>query len=73
MTIIHLKKFIDFKDIVEKGNFLVFYKIEGNELYLYVEDKSIFCIKMIINNPEGVDFFLQQNFKVYTEILEVEE
>jgi len=73
MTIIYLKKFQDFKDIVDRGNFLVFYKIDGSELKLYVEDKSVYCVRMIINDPEGVDFYLQQNFKHYNEILEVEE
>lgn len=70
MTIIVLKKLEDFKSIANNVNALVLWKIEketGN-LLLYTSSESIYCIKLTVNDPEGLNTWLESNFENLMEI-----
>ena len=70
MTIIVLKKLEDFKSIINNANQLVFWKIEeaSGNLLIYASSDSVYCLRLNVNEPEGLELWLQSNFENVMEI-----
>ena len=70
MAIIVLKKLEDFKSIVNNANFMVFWTIDEatKDLLLYASSDSVYCLRLTVNDPEGLSNWLESNFSNTMEI-----
>lgn len=71
---ISIKKFEDFKDIVDKSNLVVFYTIEGDDLDLYADSEgTLYHIKLVITDEDQLDMWFDENFDAIVEVSSVED
>lgn len=70
--IITLKKFDDFKNMVDTFGLTVMYKVEGDILNLYLDYQNIYHVRMQLLEPENLDVFLEDNFEAFVELEDIE-
>ena len=70
MAIIVLKKLEDFKSIVNNANQWVFWMRdeESGDLLLYASSESVYCIRLNVNDSDGLENWLESNFSNIMEI-----
>lgn len=70
MATIVLNKIEDFKSIVNNANQWVFWMLdkESGDLLLYASSESIYCLRLTVNDAEGLNNWLESNFSNTMEI-----